>query len=141
MAGCPRAYKGVSDCFYRILKEEGVGAFYRSLPPRLMSVVPMIAIQFGVYEALKSKFQDSNKEQRILAAKALKKRTLNGVSIVRTSAVAMARTARKTSANVSLKAKGKVLDIRTRRRLNRDKIVELGIPDEEHTHEEDTSAI
>jgi hypothetical protein len=47
MAGCPIAYTGVRDCFYRILKEEGVGAFYRSLPPRLMSVVPMIAIQFG----------------------------------------------------------------------------------------------
>lgn len=39
------AYKGVTDCFWRILREEGVGAFYRSLPPRLLSVVPMIAIQ------------------------------------------------------------------------------------------------
>ena len=29
----------------RVLREEGVGAFYQSLPPRLMAVVPMIAIQ------------------------------------------------------------------------------------------------
>ena len=45
VANNPRAYKGVRDCFSRVLREEGVGAFYRSLPPRLMSVVPMIAIQ------------------------------------------------------------------------------------------------
>jgi Mitochondrial carrier protein len=103
MADCPIAYKGVSDCFYRILKEEGVGAFYRSLPPRLMSVVPMIAIQFGVYETLKTKFLFYNKEQRILTAKALKLKA----SKVRTSAVALAVKAKK-SAAVSLK-KEKVL--------------------------------
>ena len=39
VANNPRAYKGVRDCFTRVLREEGVGAFYRSLPPRLMSVV------------------------------------------------------------------------------------------------------
>ena len=43
-------YMGINDCFRRILKEEGVGAFYRGLVPRLLSVVPMIGIQFGVYE-------------------------------------------------------------------------------------------
>ncbi len=42
---CPSPYKGVADCFIRIFREEGVGAFYKSLPPRLYSVVPMIAIQ------------------------------------------------------------------------------------------------
>lgn len=58
---CPRAYKGVVDCFYRVLREEGPNAFYRSLPPRLMSVVPMIAIQYGMYEILKNKFQEENR--------------------------------------------------------------------------------
>lgn len=48
-----RAYKGIIDCAVKIVKEEGVGAFYRGLPPRLVSVVPMIGIQFGVYEAMK----------------------------------------------------------------------------------------
>ncbi len=43
-------YNGINDCFKRVLKEEGIGAFYRGLTPRLMSVVPMIGIQFGVYE-------------------------------------------------------------------------------------------
>ena len=47
------AYKGINDCFRRVLKEEGVGAFYRGLTPRLLSVVPMIGIQFGVYEFMK----------------------------------------------------------------------------------------
>lgn len=46
-------YKGVADCFMRILREEGFSTFYKPLPPRLASVVPMIGIQFGVYEAMK----------------------------------------------------------------------------------------
>ena len=46
-------YNGINDCFKRVLKEEGIGAFYRGLTPRLLSVVPMIGIQFGVYEFTK----------------------------------------------------------------------------------------
>lgn len=49
-------YSGVSDCFRRVLREEGIGTFYRSLTPRLLSVVPMIAIQYGIYEYMKSEF-------------------------------------------------------------------------------------
>mmetsp|Transcript_24106 Transcript_24106/g.52026 ORF Transcript_24106/g.52026 Transcript_24106/m.52026 type:complete len:468 (+) Transcript_24106:39-1442(+) len=47
------SYTGINDCFKRVLKEEGIGAFYRGLTPRLLSVVPMIGIQFGVYEYMK----------------------------------------------------------------------------------------
>jgi len=46
-------YKGIIDTAVRITREEGIGAFYRGLPPRLFSVVPMIGIQFGVYEFMK----------------------------------------------------------------------------------------
>lgn len=46
-------YKGIVDAAKRILTEEGVVAFYRGLAPRLVSVVPMIGIQFGVYEFMK----------------------------------------------------------------------------------------
>lgn len=46
-------YKGIIDCALRVAKEEGIRTFYRGLPPRLISVVPMIGIQFGVYEAMK----------------------------------------------------------------------------------------
>jgi len=46
-------YHGMFDCIQKILKHEGVASFYRALPPRLLSVVPMIGIQFGVYELLK----------------------------------------------------------------------------------------
>jgi len=46
-------YKGIIDCATRIAKEEGMKTFYRGLPPRLISVVPMIGIQFGVYEFMK----------------------------------------------------------------------------------------
>ena len=48
-----KAYKGIVDCAVRIAREEGVKTFYRGLAPRLISVVPMIGIQFGVYEAMK----------------------------------------------------------------------------------------
>ena len=60
----PHAYKGMYDCFTRVLKEEGIEAFYRSLPPRLMAVVPMIAIQFGVYDVVQKYFERSNFEER-----------------------------------------------------------------------------
>jgi len=46
-------YKGVVDCFTRVLREEGLKTFYAPLAPRLVSVVPMIGIQFGVYEFMK----------------------------------------------------------------------------------------
>jgi hypothetical protein len=47
------AYKGIIDCAVRVAQEEGIRTFYRGLSPRLLSVVPMIGIQFGVYEAMK----------------------------------------------------------------------------------------
>ena len=31
-----------------------MGAFYRALPPRLTAVVPMIGLQFSVYEFMKT---------------------------------------------------------------------------------------
>ncbi len=40
-------YKGVVQTLTRIVKEEGIGPIYRSLTPRLVSVVPMIGIQVG----------------------------------------------------------------------------------------------
>jgi Mitochondrial carrier protein len=52
-AASDQAYKGIVDCAVRVFREEGAIAFYRGLPPRLVSVVPMIGIQFGVYEFMK----------------------------------------------------------------------------------------
>lgn len=85
MSSHPDAYKGMSDCFYRIMKEEGIGAFYRSLPPRLVSVVPMIAIQFAVYETIKTKYRDSNRlaiRQRLAALKLRDKQGITTPQIV-----------------------------------------------------------
>ena len=69
-------YAGINDCFRTVLKEEGVGAFYRGLTPRLLSVVPMIGIQFGVYEFMK-KFMtardvDKSSTQPMLTGRASK---------------------------------------------------------------------
>ena len=46
-------YRGMIDCAHKVYAEEGLKAFYRGLPPRLLSVVPMIGIQFGLYEFMK----------------------------------------------------------------------------------------
>ncbi len=37
----------------QIIQQEGVSSLYRALPPRLLSVVPMTGIQYGVYELMK----------------------------------------------------------------------------------------
>lgn len=50
-------YKGIVDCAVRVAREEGFKAFYKGLPPRLVSVVPMIGIQFTVYEFMKQVMQ------------------------------------------------------------------------------------
>eukprot|EP00904_Undaria_pinnatifida_P010843 jgi/Undpi1/688/HiC_scaffold_10.g04152.m1 len=39
-------YTGILNCFARMLREEGIGSFYNSLTPRLVSVVPMIGVQY-----------------------------------------------------------------------------------------------
>jgi solute carrier family 25 S-adenosylmethionine transporter 26 len=46
-------YHGMWDCLTQILRHEGVWSLYRALPPRLTAVVPMIGIQFAVYELMK----------------------------------------------------------------------------------------
>lgn len=43
-------YTGIVNCFTRMIREEGVGSLYNSLTPRLVSVVPMIGVQYFVYE-------------------------------------------------------------------------------------------
>ena len=48
-----RIYSGVLDTFLKVLNAEGIGAFYRALPPRLLAVVPMMGIQFSTYEFMK----------------------------------------------------------------------------------------
>ena len=35
------------------MKNEGPIGFYRALPPRLLAVVPMTGLQYGVYELMK----------------------------------------------------------------------------------------
>eukprot|EP00903_Cladosiphon_okamuranus_P012134 g11383.t1 len=57
-------YKGVLQTLARIVKEEGIGPIYRSLTPRLVSVVPMIGIQFGIYEFVRKEIMSRKDEGR-----------------------------------------------------------------------------
>ena len=68
-------YKGIIDCGKRVFQEEGMIAFYRGLSPRLISVVPMIGIQFGVYEFMKKAMLtrgEGGSEARSMSDKKLK---------------------------------------------------------------------
>jgi hypothetical protein len=54
-AGAALRYTGIVQCLRLVAQEEGVGALYRALPPRLISVVPMMGVQLAVYELCKRK--------------------------------------------------------------------------------------
>jgi solute carrier family 25 (mitochondrial phosphate transporter), member 23/24/25/41 len=47
------AYTGMTDCFVRTVREEGVRALFKGLWPNYIKVVPSIAIAFVSYEQLK----------------------------------------------------------------------------------------
>lgn len=53
-------YKNTLDCFQKIIRTEGIGAFYAGIVPRLGRVVPGQGIIFMSFEtiqsALESKF-------------------------------------------------------------------------------------
>lgn len=77
--GTEKVYSGMTDCLQKVpfelflviyffsldllsqlihissqmMREEGIWSLYRALTPRLLSVVPMIGIQFMVYELIK----------------------------------------------------------------------------------------
>ncbi|PRP79405.1 hypothetical protein PROFUN_05294 [Planoprotostelium fungivorum] len=49
-------YKGIADCFNRILKEEGPRALYKGAVPRMMIISPLFGITLVVYEKLQRYF-------------------------------------------------------------------------------------
>ncbi|XP_057417482.1 calcium-dependent mitochondrial ATP-magnesium/phosphate carrier protein 2 [Lotus japonicus] len=47
--------RGMSDVFWKTLKTEGFGGFYKGLIPNLLKVVPAASITYMVYESMKKK--------------------------------------------------------------------------------------
>ncbi|KAJ7959886.1 Mitochondrial carrier protein [Quillaja saponaria] len=47
------AYKGVFDCAKRVMREEGLGAFYASYRTTVLMNAPFTAVHFATYEAAK----------------------------------------------------------------------------------------
>ena len=56
----PGTYTGMLDCATRIVKNEGPLAFYKGTLTPLLGVGACVSIQFGVVEALKRSFSQSN---------------------------------------------------------------------------------
>ncbi|XP_062844281.1 calcium-binding mitochondrial carrier protein SCaMC-2-B isoform X2 [Trichomycterus rosablanca] len=47
-------YSGIKDCAKRILKKEGVAAFYKGYIPNMLGIIPYAGIDLAVYETLKN---------------------------------------------------------------------------------------
>lgn len=43
-------YSGIFDCAKKILKHEGMGAFYKGYVPNLLGIIPYAGIDLAVYE-------------------------------------------------------------------------------------------
>ena len=43
-------YKGVIDCFSKMYKNEGIGAFYKGLTPLVIKIFPSSGVFFLSYE-------------------------------------------------------------------------------------------
>ncbi|XP_007948126.1 calcium-binding mitochondrial carrier protein SCaMC-1 [Orycteropus afer afer] len=52
-------YSGIFDCAKKILKHEGLGAFYKGYIPNLLGIIPYAGIDLAVYELLKSHWLDN----------------------------------------------------------------------------------
>lgn len=52
--GSGQVYAGLLDCLVRVAREEGIGALYKGLVPRVVNIALGGAIFFGAYEAFKS---------------------------------------------------------------------------------------
>ena len=52
-------YRNTFDCFHQILRNEGIGAFYVGVAPRLGRVVPGQGIIFMSFEAIQSSLECS----------------------------------------------------------------------------------
>ena len=51
--GGERMYLNSSDCVHKLLKSEGIPAFFRGFSVDLVRVIPGAGIQFVAYETLK----------------------------------------------------------------------------------------
>ncbi|ELK19457.1 Calcium-binding mitochondrial carrier protein SCaMC-3 [Pteropus alecto] len=49
-------YKGLLDCAWRILEQEGPRAFYRGYLPNVLGIIPYAGIDLAVYETLKNQW-------------------------------------------------------------------------------------
>uniref|UniRef100_A0A4W3J7V2 Solute carrier family 25 member 23a n=1 Tax=Callorhinchus milii TaxID=7868 RepID=A0A4W3J7V2_CALMI len=47
-------YSGMANCAKRILKKEGLGAFYKGYVPNMMGIIPYAGIDLAIYETLKN---------------------------------------------------------------------------------------
>ncbi|KAM8883552.1 mitochondrial adenyl nucleotide antiporter SLC25A24 [Synchiropus picturatus] len=47
-------YSGMADCAKKILKKEGVKAFYKGYVPNILGIIPYAGIDLAVYESLKN---------------------------------------------------------------------------------------
>ncbi|KAK9833663.1 hypothetical protein WJX74_002192 [Apatococcus lobatus] len=76
-------YKGVTDCIMKMLRYEGVGAFYRSFRTTIVMNVPFTAVHFATYESAKTamaRWAGREQEEETLLVQLLAGGTAGGVA-------------------------------------------------------------
>nr|CAD7261717.1 unnamed protein product [Timema shepardi] len=58
--GEPKVYTGIIHSFKMILKEEGIGAFFKGLSPTLLQIAPHAGAQFAFYNLFKGLWKSLN---------------------------------------------------------------------------------
>eukprot|EP00948_MAST-09A_sp_MAST-9A-sp1_P000480 g480.t1 len=46
-------YKGIFDCFYQILRKDGIPGLYKGMRPNLVGIIPYVGVNYLTYETIK----------------------------------------------------------------------------------------
>lgn len=59
LAVCPSGtYGGIFDCAGKVLRQEGVRAFYRGIVPSMIGILPYAGVDIAAFELLKERLLD-----------------------------------------------------------------------------------
>lgn len=60
-----RVYRSLTHAAKHIIEREGIGGLYTGMCPTLIGIVPLMALQFGSYEAFKQAIRNAKADQDV----------------------------------------------------------------------------
>jgi len=73
--GEPKIYHSLRDCVSRTVQEGGIKSLWRGVTPTIVQIIPLMAVQFSSYEALKKAYM--NRIQQKVRDKTLTEKKIN----------------------------------------------------------------